>query len=433
MNIEKYIAGRMNLSAAGRGSSVITRIATISVAIGIAVMVISIAVIVGFKEQITAILSGFGSHIQIVNFEGGNTFESSPISKDQPFLDELRAQREITSISPYAIKGGVTRSESDIQGVVLKGVDSEYDWGFFESRLIAGTLPRIEDTLRTKDVIISESLSNILQVGVDDPLDMMFIETPPRRDRFKISGIYSGGVAEMDNMLVMTDMRNVQRLNRWEEHQVTGFEITISDIDIIDRVDEQVEHIIYGSTAINGSSEPLSLNDPTPVSMPRYIITDNLTVESIKDRNPMIFDWLKTHNLNAIVIIVIMLAVSLLGMISAILIIILERVQMIGILKTLGMNNRSIQRLFIRRSSTIALKGLVIGNLIAIALCAVQSLTGVIHLDPSGYFIDVVPISLSVVWILPLNIAIFASIVVVLTLPTLIISLISPEKSIRYE
>ncbi|MFI3265600.1 MAG: ABC transporter permease [Rikenellaceae bacterium] len=437
MNVEYFISRRMKLSAHGKGSSVATRIAKASVVIGIVVMIISLAVINGFRKEITSLLSGFGSHIQIVNLDGNSSFETLPISKDQPFLDELAANKAIVSINPYAIKAGITRSQDDIQGVMLKGVDHNYDWSFFKKNLVVGSLPRMNDTLHTKDVLISRRLSQILKLSTGDNLDMLFIEQPPRRDRFRISGIYDTGFEDMDDIAVITDLRNVQRLNRWDENQVTGFEIMCNNINNIDQITLEVDDIVYNSLISSIGSEPESLNDQS--STGNLVLNtsstkiENLRVNNIRDLNPIIFDWLQTHNLNAIVIITIMLAVSLLGMISAILIIILERVKMIGTLKTLGMSNRSIQIIFMMRTIKIILSGLRIGNIIGVGICFIQLFTGIIKLDAGGYFLSTVPIHLSPLWLLPLNVGLFCIIVLVLMLPTMIISIISPEKSIRYE
>lgn len=436
MNVELFLALRMKLSTHGQGSSIATRIAKISVAIGIVVMIVSMAVIGGFRLEITSLLSGFGSHIQIVNIASNDSFEAVPISTNDELVEKIKAVKNVKAINPYAIKAGVTRSENDIQGVVLKGVDGSFDWSFFKNKMVAGTLPRIVDSARTKDVIISKRLSDILQLEVGESLDMMFVEQPPRRDRFRVSGIYNTGFSEMDDLMVMTDMRNVQRLNRWDDDQISGYEIMCRSIKKIDELTLEIDEIVYGSIIDQLDFEPSMLESEIMADFDPAMLdlrVENLRVENIKDLNPIIFDWLKTHNLNAIVIIVIMLTVSLLGMISAILIIILERVKMIGILKTLGMSNRSIQRVFVMRSIRIVLSGLRLGNIIGIHICVIQMLTGIIQLDSSGYFLSVVPIYLSPFWLFPLNAAIFVITTTVLMLPTLLITLISPEKSMRYE
>lgn len=438
MDVEYYIARRIKSSKKGGGSNIATRIARLSVAIGMIVMIVSLSIITGFRKEITELLGGFGTHIQVVNLRNSNSFETTPITKNQALVDRLIQHDQVSSISPYAIKAGITRSDNDIQGIMLKGVDHSFDWSFFESKLVEGQLPRISDSTRTKDVLVSQRLLEILRLELGQSLDMLFIEQPPRRDRFRICGVYNTGMNDMDELIAMTDIRNVQRLNRWNSDQITGYGISCKDINKLEQVSIEIDDIIYLNVMTSLDEEPDELHSTTltlseTLSSNPIQITENLKVESLKDLNPIIFDWLKTHNINAMVIIIIMLVVSILGMISAILIIILERVKMIGTLKTLGMNNLSMQKIFIMHSTKIVLEGLAIGNLIGIVACMIQAATGAIKLDSSGYFLSQVPISLDPFWLIVLNLAIFVVIILTMTLPTLIVSLISPEKSLRYE
>lgn len=413
LNLEYFLARRMASSASGRKNNVMVRIATLSVAIGMAVMIVSLAVIFGFKREIAAKLSGFGAQVQVVRLDGNTSFETVPIDRDQPFLDALRRIPDFEGLNPYAIKGGILRGENAMQGVVLKGVDSTYDWSLFRSSLVDGTLPAVGDGIRRKEVLVSRMLSDRMEVGVGDPLEMLFIQNPPRRDRFRICGIYDTQFGELDRMLVLTDLRNVQRLNGWDSTEVTGFELRMSDFSHLDRFTEDVyEAVVDGQRT--DRDEPLR-------------------VTNVRMQYPMIFDWLDAHNVNAAVIITVMLVVALFNMIAALLIILLERTQMIGVLKALGMGNRALQKMFVIRSSFIILKGMAWGNLAGIGLCLLQYYTGWISLDEEGYFLTTVPIALDWTWIVPLNAGTFALIVALLALPTMIISLILPEKSIRFE
>ncbi|MBQ4278967.1 MAG: ABC transporter permease [Rikenellaceae bacterium] len=411
---EYFLAGRLASSGGGRRNGVMTRIAMLSVALGMAVMIVALAVIAGFKGEITAKLVGFGAHVQVVHLDGNNSYETSPIRLDQPFLAGLPAIPDFKEVHPYAIKGGIIRTDEAMQGVVLKGVDAGYDWDFFREHLAEGDLPRIGDTVRHKDLLISASLARGLRLGTGDRVEMLFIRegAMPRRDLFKVSGIYDTGFDELDRVAVMTDLRNVQRLNGWSPDEVSGFEITTTRFDRLDRFADDVFGLVVDSQADDGES---------------------LMTVSVRQRYPNIFDWLGAHDVNAAVVITVMLLVALFNMITALLIILLERTSMIGVLKTLGMTNRAIQRIFVIRSAYIIGRGLLWGNVTGIGLALLQRYTGLLRLDPASYFLAAVPIRIDWWQLVALNAATFALILALLTLPTLIVSRIRPGTSVRYE
>ena len=412
INLEYFLARRIAFNHGGQKNNVMIRIATLSVAIGMAVMIISLAVIFGFKHEITAKLTGFGAHVQIVNLDGNTSYETVPISINQPVVPLIEKLPDFGGIHPYAIKAGILRGEDAMQGVVLKGVAADYDWSFFRDNLIDGSLPRIGDSIRYKDILISRKLAAMLQLRVGDPLEMLFIQDPPRRDRFRVRGIYDTQFDELDKVMVLTDIRNVQRLNNWDSTQITGFEITTTDFSRLEPFTDAIDDLVFNTPPADGNS---------------------LRVINIRERYPTIFDWLNAHNVNAAVIIIVMMVVALFNMITALLIILLERTSMIGVLKALGMGNRSLQKMFIIRSSFIILKGMFWGNLLGVGLCLLQYWTGLVHLDQAGYFLAVVPIYIDWGWWALINLITFLFIVVLLSLPTMIISLILPEKSIRFE
>ena len=410
LNLEYFLARRIATQTGGRKNNVMVRIATLSVAIGIAVMIISLSVIFGFKREIAAKLSGFGSHVQIVNLDGNVSYETVPISKNQPFLSQIRSVRNFSGIHPYAVTIGIPRGERAMQGVVLKGVDSTYDWSFFRQNLVEGELPDVQSGVRTKDIAVSRSLADLLEVSVGDPLEMLFIQD---RDLFRVAGIYDTQFSEIDHMMVLTDLRNVQRLNGWDSTQITGFEIATSDFGRLEPFTDDVYQVVFDN--LTGDEH------------------DSLRVINIRERFPMIFDWLDAHNVNAGVIITVMLLVALFNMIAALLIILLERTSMIGTLKALGMGNRALQKMFVIRSSFVIIKGMFWGNVVGIGLCLLQHCTGWISLSQEGYFLTTVPIFIDWGWLALLNAATFLFIVALLALPTMIISLILPEKTIRFE
>ena len=252
-----------------------------------------------------------------------------------------------------------------------------------------------------------------MEADVGDPIEMLFVQNPPRRDRFRVSGIYDTGFGELDRVLALTDLRNVQRLNGWDSTQVSGFELRTTDFSHLDRFTDDVYRAV--------------------VEHQRTDRDEPLRVANVRMQYPMIFDWLDAHNVNAAVIITVMLLVALFNMIAALLIILLERTRMIGVLKTLGMGNGALQKMFVIRSSFIILRGMVWGNLIGIGLCLLQYFTGWITLDEQGYFLTTLPVSIRWGWVLMLNAGTFVLIVVLLSLPTMLISFILPERSIRFE
>ena len=414
IDTELFIAKRISRRNIADRSNIMLRIASLSVGISIAVMIISLAVIFGFKREITARLTGFGAHIEITNMDGNSSFEMRPVSMTHPLIGLLDSIPNVSAVSPFAIKAGIINGNDAISGIVLKGVDSTYDWTFFRSHMVEGDLPRIGGPSRSKDVMISETLAAEMGLKLGDAADMLFIQDPPRKDRFRIRGIYNTHYDELDKMMLLTDIRNVQRLNRWDADQVSGVEVLVNDFSRLERTTEDIDNVNFAVT------------DNDPVNTP-------LAVTDIRTKNPVIFDWLDAHNVNAGIIITIMIIVALFNMVTALLIILLEKTSMIGILKTLGMTNRGLQKIFLLRASRIILGGMLWGNVAGIALCLVQHYTGIVPLDSSGYFLNVVPVYLNWGWLLTMNVTVFALVVALLSLPTMIISLILPEKTIKYE
>lgn len=413
INTEFFLARRLAGRSGGR-RNVMVSIATVTVAVSIAVMIVSMAVIMGFKDVISDKLTGFGGHVQITAVSGGNSLETRPITRNPKLEAELHKAAGLKSVGAYAVKGGIVKTRDAMQGVILKGVDPDYDWSFFSGNLEEGKLPAVGDSVLTREIIISRSLSNLLRIGTGDRVEMMFIhpDAPPRRSQFKITGIYNSGFEELDLMVIPTDIRNVQGLAGWSRDQITGYEADAYKLNKLDGFADDIYRIVFDNW------------DPE---------SESLMVVDIKSRYPQMFDWLRAHNVNAAVIIIIMLLVALLNMISALLIILLERTRMIGVLKALGMNNPSLQRMFLIRSSYLILTGMLWGNAAGIALCLIQKYTGLVTLDQAGYFLSEVPISLDWTWLAALNAGSFIMIVGLLTIPTMIISRIKPDTTIRYQ
>lgn len=412
---EFFISRRISSRKGSGSGGVMNRIASLTVGIGLAVMIISLAVIAGFRTSITDSLTGFGSHIQIVRGDNYNALETLPVMADSAFVENVSQLAGCRTIYPFAVKGGMIRGENTMQGVVLKGVGTEYDWSFFRSSLIEGELPDVRDTVRNKDILISRLLADIMEIGVGDKAEMIFVREgdTPRRDRFRVCGIYGTGFEEMDRVGVITDIRNVQRLNGWSSSEVTGYEVMARSMNDMEGLDEGINSII-------ARQGPQGDDEYTLASI------------TIKARFPGLFDWLQAHNVNAAVIITIMLLVAFLNMVSALLIIILERTQMVGTLKAMGMRNSAVQRIFVIRSSYIVLKGMLWGNAAGLAICLVQWMWHPVKLDRAGYFLTYVPVEFGWGWWAALNAGSFLVIVVLMTLPTMIISMMKPDTTLRF-
>ena len=395
-------------------SSSLVSVAVFGIALCIAVMIVSVAILYGFKKEIRDKIVGFGSHIQIVNYDANNSFETKPISDNQEFLPELKSAPGVVHVEEFATKLGIIKTQTDNQGVMLKGVGSDFDWTFFKKNIIEGTIFHVNDSVKTNDVIVSKYIANLLKLKLGEHIIMYFVQKPPEPPRFRkfrICGIYQTSVEEIDKIVILGDIGHIRQINKWTKDQISGFEINVGEFDKIGEMAVRVNNIIGYSYADQGTS---------------------LRVKSIKDQFPQLFDWIDLQDLNVQIILIIMLIVSGFNMISGLLILILDRTNMIGILKALGSSNKSLRQIFIFESSFLIIKGLIWGNLIGIALCLIQQQTGLLKLDPSTYYINHVPIYLNFLYIAALNIGTIIITLLMLILPSIIISKFSPAETIRY-
>ena len=414
MNLPLFIARRMTPDSGDNRPGIMVRIASAAVSISLAVMLLSIAVIRGFKTEISRRLVGFAAHTEVADIRSMHSMESAPVTPT-PVLEKLLTDRPgLLSIAPYAAKGGIVRTDDGMQGILLKGIDPRYDTRFLASLLVEGELPRCGDSVRHKDVLLSLPAARRLNVAPGDKVELLFVEedAAPRRDRFKVSGLYVSGMAEIDDLLAVTDIRNVQRLMGWTRGEVSGYELMTTSLAEAASFSAQLNRDL------------LYAEDEETV---------NLVATSIMQRYPWIFDWLRTHDVNAVVILTIMLLVALFNMTSVLLISVLERTRMIGLLKALGMNDVQLQRVFLCRAGFIMLRGMVWGNLIALTLCLVQRYGHVVKLDAAGYLLSEVPVSLGVGWWLGVNAGAALLILLLLALPAWMVSFVRPDESIRYE
>lgn len=417
MNTELFISKRLFFDKSNQQllSKKIIRIALFGIALGLAVMIVSVAVITGFKTEIRNKVIGFGSHIQIINFESGSSYENQPISKNQPFLDELKKTDGVKAYHYFATKAGIIKTDEANQGVIFKGVEMDYNWTFFKENLVSGNIPNINDSARINEILISENLSKMLKLNTGDQGVLYFInkdEITPRMLQFKISGIYSTSLEEFDNLFIIGDIKQIQRLNDWQPDEISGFEILVSDFSKIDIIEREVRNLV-----INYSNENSAI----------------LRTESITRQYPQIFDWLSILDMNVWVILFLMVMVAGFNMISALLVLILERSTMIGVLKSLGSPNQNIRNVFLYLSVFLTSRGMLWGNVIGITIILLQKIFHIIKLNPATYYVDVVPVNFNIMHILLLNIGCLLVTTLMLVIPSYLVSKISPDKSIRFD
>ena len=414
MNLELFIARKIHFSKQGERQATppAIRIAMIGIALGLAVMILSVAIVIGFKKEVRNKVIGFGSHIQITNFDNNSSYQTKPIAVSDSFLVALKERSGIRHVETFATKPGILKTETDFQGIVLKGVDRQYDWSFFQKNLKEGEVFQLDSVKRSSDVIISRYLSDLVGLKVGDFFLTYFVEEDVRARKFHITGIYETGFADYDKLFVIADIRQVKRLNGWSDDQVSGVELLVDDYGQVDSLAENLYFELMDKQDREGNT---------------------YYVRSIKELNPMIFSWLEVLDINVVVILVLMLAVAGFTMISGLLIIILERTNMIGILKALGENNRSIRKIFLYVSFFLIGKGMLWGNVIGISLSLLQSYTHLIKLDSSIYYLDAVPVDLNVVSLALLNIGTLLVSMLMMLGPSYLITRISPAKSIRFE
>jgi lipoprotein-releasing system permease protein len=413
LNLELFIARRL-ISAKenkqGISNSVIS-IAIFGIALGMAVMILSVAIVTGFKEEIRKKVTGFGAHIIITNYDTNNSYESTPISKKQAFYPGIKNEKGIRHIQAFAHKAGIIKTKTDIQGVLLKGVGPDYDWKFLENSIVEGKRLDSLTNERQDGVLISKHMASILKLNLGDPLFMYFLHDPIKMKRFRIDGIYSTDFLEFDKLYVIGAIDQVQKLNDWPADKINGFEIIIDRFENIDQMKGLVEEKV-GTIYIQGQ--------------------DQLLVRSAKDLYPQIFNWLKLTNTNVWVILSLMVLVGTFNMISGLFVIILERTSMIGTLKALGARSFSISKVFLYHAAYLIGKGMFFGNLLGIGLALLQYHFGLITLNPGTYYIDKVPINLHLWHVLLLNAGTLSVTTAMLILPSLIISRIRPSKAIKF-
>jgi len=392
-------------------SGPIVAVAVGGIAIGLAVMIVAVSIVTGFKKEITSKVVGFGSHLQIVNYDNNTSYETLPITMNQDWLEKVKNLDGVKSINKFIVKAGILKTEDNLQGVVFKGIDMDYNWQFFRQYMVAGDTLVINDTAKSNNVVISQYIAEALDLKTGDSFAAYFIQDPPRMRKFVVAGIYNTQLEDLDKIFVFVDIKHLRKLNDWQDDQITGFEIQVEDFSNLLEYDKEVTRIVGNNFSPDGSM---------------------LKVRSIQEDYPGIFDWLSLLDINVWVILILMVSVAGFNMVSGLLVIILERVNMIGILKSMGAENLRIEKIFIYVAGFLIGRGLLIGNVIGIGLCLVQMYTGAITLDPESYYVATVPINLDVFHILILNAGTMLVTIFMMTLPSMIISRISPADSIRF-
>ncbi|MDG1916282.1 MAG: ABC transporter permease [Flavobacteriales bacterium] len=405
MNVSFFIAQRLIGKNEYRFSKPVIRIAITAIALSLTVMLLSIAIITGFQNEITSKVIGFSSHIQVSNFSNGNSYESTLLKNTDSLKTSLSSVEGIKHIQTYATKAGIIKTEEEIQGVVLKGLGNDFEDSFLQSILIEGQIPSFGEATKSKEVVLSLAIARQLNLNVGDDFQMYFIQQPVRVRQFKIAGIYDSGVAEFDDRLVIGDIGHIQKLNKWSSKEAGGLEIQLNSFDNLD----EISQLIYSNIGFD------------------------LNAKTVIDNNPQLFDWLELQNMNVRVILILMLIVGAINMITALFILILEQTQLIGTLKALGSQNWHIRKVFIYHSLYLILKGIFWGNVVGIGLCLIQKHFQIIELDKSTYYMSFVPIDINILHILALNLGTFTICWLILIIPSYLISKINPIKAIRFE
>ena len=403
---EWKIAKRLYFSQEGkvRASRPAVRVALAGIVIGVMVMIVAISVVVGFKQEVQRKVAGFGSHIQVVNFDNNATYELRPIEAPDTLLQKLQRLPHVTNVTEFASKPGILKTDSAFQGIIFKG--TAY-WDYFTENLVSGELP-----IAQNEVLISTVLAQQLQLTVGDPILCYFVQNNLRVRKLYISGLYNTCMSEMDRMFVLGNISLVQQLNDWTETQVSGIEVLIDDLKYLHEVADRV----YFATA-NRLDEA----------------GNAFYTQTLEQLNPQIFGWLDLLDMNVVIIIVLMLLVSVFSIITGLIILILDSITLIGTLKALGAHDRFVQRIFVYEAILLVVKGVAWGNIVGFGIVALQYFTHLIPLDAAVYYVTYVPMAFPWGWFLVLNVGVLALAWLVMLAPSAIITKISPSRVMHFE
>ena len=407
MNTPLFIAKRLYNAKENNNNYTrpIIRIAILAITLSVMIMLLSVFILSGFKSEISKKVFGFGGHINISKFSYNQSFENDPIENTSELISNIYNLDYVKSIHPFATKAGIIKKEDEILGTILKGVDHDYSWSFFKENLIAGQVPKFDEFANSIEVLISENISRKMNLNIGDDILMYFIQNPTRVRKFKVSGVYKTDLTEFDEIMIIGDLKQIQKLNDWTKDKVGGYELLVNNIENLDSYVKEIDETI----------------------------DYNLKAISIKEKYPQIFDWLKLQDFNVLIILILMLIVGGINMITSLLIIILEKTRLIGILKAIGATNWSIRNVFIYNSLYIISYGLILGNVLALLSGLAQKIFNFIELDESIYFMNFVPIKIELFSLLMINLGTLLICYLILVVPSVIIAKISPAKSIKFD
>lgn len=415
MNVPYFLARRIYADNDNhkKVSRPAVRIATIGVAVGLAVMIVSVCVVLGFKHAIRDKVVGFGSHIQVAEFSMLQQGSDSPNEVDDSVMNVLRHIEGVKHVQRFAMKQGILKTDSDFLGVAFKGVGPEFDSTFIHQHLLEGVVPKFSDKSSGNKILVSKVMADKLKLTCGSRIFAYFIDdSGVRTRRFTIAGIYQTNLTQYDNVMCYTDLYTAVKLNGWPEDMASGAELQVSDFSKLDEVEDRVVRQVNRTSDSYGNT---------------------YSSKTIKELSPQIFSWLDLLDLNVWIILIIMMAVAAVTMISGLLIIILERTQMIGLLKALGARNAMVRHTFMWFAAFIIGRGLLWGNIIALGLVALQYFTGIVKLDPATYYVSSVPVEVNVLFVVLLNIGTLLISLFVLIGPSFLISHIHPAKTMTYE
>jgi lipoprotein-releasing system permease protein len=405
LQLSFFISKRLSQSKQTSFSKLIVRIATLAVAISVTVMLLSIAISRGYKEQVSQKLSEFQSHIVISNLDQNQSYQSLPIETNTDLEQFINPTNGFTHFQKYGIKAGIIKTNDDFQGIVLKGVDKQFDFNYLKKNLIAGKIPQFDSVKPSNEILISSSLALKLGFKPNSDVFVYFIQDPPRVRKFKVCGIFDTNLGELDDLYAIVDLKQIQKLNGWPTNYFTGYEVFINNFDSL----------------------------AAKVDLLATVTPYTLGISPINEIYPELFNWLNMLDVNVLIILILMAAVAIINMVTALLILIVERSNMIGMLKSLGLNNKNIIKIFMNLASFIIFRGLLIGNLTALGIGFMQQYFGIIKLSEKDYYVSEVPVSFHLSDFVLINLSCFIICFILLLLPANIISKISPVKSIRFD
>ncbi|TPE42873.1 ABC transporter permease [Pontibacter mangrovi] len=402
MNISKYISDKISEVQTGSFTQSVTKIAIISIAAGIAIMIVSFAILEGFRNEIREKIFSFGAHLQISKYDTNNSYEGAPISNNIGVSDTIAGVKKIQS---FARKTAIIKTEDEVLGVVVKGVGKNYDLTAMQHNLEDGQLIAFNDSASSLDVLLSQSIANKLRLGVGDEAIFYFIQNPPRARKLRVSGIYKTGLEEFDDVFVIGDIKLIRELNNWPDTLSGGVEVVVTDFQEIDQVANRVfESMNY-----------------------------DLQLEKITDRHAQLFDWLKLLQKNVVIFLILIIFVATFNMVSTVFIMIIERINMIGVLKAVGATDAQIRQVFYFRGLRLTLKGMLWGNIIGLGFCAIQYYFELIPLDPENYYMDRVPISWNFGMVVILNVLTLVLTMLAILIPAAMIARIKPVRAIKFD